>query len=482
MGVIPPETKLAPRNPGVKPWSELSVNEQRFAARLQEAFAAMLDHTDAQIGRLSAFLKSVGQWDNTLFVVLSDNGASQEGGPTGVLDEMKWFNGIRENVDEAVRAAGRHRRPQQPLQHPLGLGPGRQHAAEVVQAEHPRRRRARSADHALAGGAEGGRRDPRPVLPRHRHRPDHPRRPGHRAARGGRRRAADAGARRQPCPDLRRSRRQAGARPAVFRDARPPRRLEDGWKAVTHHEPGMPFDDDKWELYHLDEDFSEHDDLAAGEPARLKEMVDLWWAEAERHGVLPLDDRGPIACSRASMPAGTAVVAPTASPTIRRSRTSSPTPAPRWRAAGPPRSSSTTRPGRRRRPDGLRQPQQRLALFVKDGRLVFDYNEFHRHTRVEAATPLTPGEHTHRAGRRPRRRRRRRRRPRRRRRGGGQRPWPRLLFMISSTGMDLGRSLSPVTDDYAAPVRLSRQASTRWCSTPRRCRRSARSRPRSGRR
>ena len=86
----------------MKPWSELSRDEQRFAARLQEAFAAMLDHTDAQIGRLTAFLKSIGEWDDTLFILLSDNGASQEGGPRGTMDEMKYFNGIPEDVAESV--------------------------------------------------------------------------------------------------------------------------------------------------------------------------------------------------------------------------------------------------------------------------------------------------------------------------------------------------------------------------------------------
>ena len=57
-GIVPTDTRLAPHNPGVKPWAELSDKERMFAARLQEAFAAMLDHTDAQIGRLVAFLKS----------------------------------------------------------------------------------------------------------------------------------------------------------------------------------------------------------------------------------------------------------------------------------------------------------------------------------------------------------------------------------------------------------------------------------------
>jgi arylsulfatase len=65
----------------------------------------------------------------------------------------------------------------------------------------------------------------------------------------------------------------------------------DGWKAVAYHPPGTPFDNDVWELFHLDRDFSEVDDLAAKEPERLAELVKLWWREAEAHNVLPLDDR-----------------------------------------------------------------------------------------------------------------------------------------------------------------------------------------------
>ena len=65
----------------------------------------------------------------------------------------------------------------------------------------------------------------------------------------------------------------------------------DGWKAVAFHPPGTPFEDDRWELFHLDRDFSETDDLAAREPERLKALVDVWWQQAEAHQVLPLDDR-----------------------------------------------------------------------------------------------------------------------------------------------------------------------------------------------
>lgn len=65
----------------------------------------------------------------------------------------------------------------------------------------------------------------------------------------------------------------------------------DGWKAVTYHAPGSDFEDDRWELYHLEEDFSETRDLAAEHPEKLEKLVELWWTEAGRHNVLPLDDR-----------------------------------------------------------------------------------------------------------------------------------------------------------------------------------------------
>ena len=103
LGVIPSGTQLAPRNPGVEKWDELPENQKRLAARLQEAFAAFLDHTDDQIGRLVNGLSDAGQLDNTIFILLSDNGASQEGGPFGVMHEMKFFNGILDTPEEAIK-------------------------------------------------------------------------------------------------------------------------------------------------------------------------------------------------------------------------------------------------------------------------------------------------------------------------------------------------------------------------------------------
>ena len=67
---------------------------------------------------------------------------------------------------------------------------------------------------------------------------------------------------------------------------------KDGWKAVAFHPKGHDYNDDVWELYHLDEDFSEYFDLAKEMPEKLAELVTAWWVEAGRHKVLPLDDRG----------------------------------------------------------------------------------------------------------------------------------------------------------------------------------------------
>ena len=102
MGLLPEGTELAPRNPGVEAWDDLPENQQRLAIRLQEAYAAFLDHTDEQIGRFIDALRTLGELDNTLVVLLSDNGASQEGGPFGVMHEMKFFNFLIETPDEAI--------------------------------------------------------------------------------------------------------------------------------------------------------------------------------------------------------------------------------------------------------------------------------------------------------------------------------------------------------------------------------------------
>jgi arylsulfatase A-like enzyme len=451
MGIVPSDTKLAPHNPGVKPWSELSDNQQRFAARLQEAFAAMLDHTDHQIGRLMQFLKSIDRWDNTLFVLLSDNGASQEGGQAGVLDEMKWFNGIRESADEAVARLDDIGGPDSHCNIPWGWAQaGNTPLKWYKQNTHGGGVRDPLIMHWPAAIKTGGATrdqfchaiDVAPTIL---------------DALGIETPDVVAGVPQTPVHGVSLAPTFADPAATLDRDIQYFEMLghrgiwKDGWKAVTHHEPGMPFDDDTWELYHLAQDFSEHDDLAEAQPQKLKELVDLWWAEADKHGVLPLDDRGLFALFAASRRPGL--------PTARDRFIYHPPISHIVSDACAPVARGWTTEVTLTHPDGNGDGaliargslNSGLALFIKNGRLVFDYNDFHRHTRLEARAPLTPGPHTIVLDVR--------------RNGDGSAEAdlrvdgepvaagkiPRLLFIISSTGMDLGRSLSPVTSDYAAP-------------------------------
>jgi arylsulfatase A-like enzyme len=94
LGIVPANTKLSRHDPDVQDWSKLSADERRLYARMMEVFAGFLEHTDHYIGELIAFLKDMGEYDNTLIMVVSDNGASAEGGPTGSVNEGKFFNNV----------------------------------------------------------------------------------------------------------------------------------------------------------------------------------------------------------------------------------------------------------------------------------------------------------------------------------------------------------------------------------------------------
>jgi len=450
LGVIPRETQLAPRNPGVRPWSELSDDERRFAARLQEAYAAFLDHTDAQIGRLVEFLRGIGRLDNTFLVVMSDNGASQEGGPTGVLDEMRWFNGMPEDVDAAVRRLDDIGGPNSHSNIPWGW----------AQAGNTPLKWYKQNTHG------GGVRDPLIV-----HHPARLKAPGFRRQfchvidlaptilelAGAQAPDVFAGVPQMPIHGK-------SLVPALHDAHAPPARdtqyfemlghrgiWRGGWKAVTRHRQGGSFDEDRWELYHLETDFSESTDLAAREPDRVKELVDLWWHEAERHGVLPLDDRGAAMLFRAAPRPGL--------PTSRARFVYYPPVSHIVSDACPSAARSFTITVLLDHPaeggDGALiargNSNSGFALYVKDGRLTFDYNAFHEHTRVVAARALEPGRHRLEL-----------RVARAADKSAAVALWadgtplatgqiPRLLVILSSTGMDFGRSLAPVNADYAAP-------------------------------
>ena len=393
-GVIPPGTPLAPRNPGVRPWDELSDNEKRLAARMQEAFAAFLDHTDDQIGRLVEGLRRLGQLDNTILVVHADNGASQEGGPFGVMHEMKFFNGIIEMPDEAIKHIDDIGGPNSHCNYPWGW----------AQCGNTPYRWYKQNTH------EGG-----VHVPMILHWPD-----GIPAAERGTKRdqftfVADIvptiydllGV--EP-PSVRRGLEQipltGRSFASVIGDASAPATntvqyfenggslavVADGWKAVLKHTPGKPYGEETWELYHLAEDRSECTDLAATMPEKLDEMVALWWEQAEENGVLPLDDRG-VALFGA------------------RFRRNSPHPEDRRYVYRPPMSplpgqASAAIGGRnvdmvaRITSDGSAEgvifatgtQNSGMSLFVQNRRFVLDYNAFGDHTIVESSMEVPAGD------------------------------------------------------------------------------------------
>ena len=293
LGIIPEGTKLAPRNPGVDAWEDLPDAQKKLAARLQEAFAAFLDHTDDQIGRIINGLRDIGQLDNTIVILLSDNGASQEGGPFGVMHEMKFFNGILEKPGEAVERIDDIGGPHSHTNYPWGWAQagntpfkwykqntheGGVHVPLIIhwsegieesQNGQLRNQFANVSDIAPTIYELLGITPPEiyrgieqlPVT-------------GHSFAHL-----------------LNNSEAESNNKVQYFEMAGSRAIIAEGWKAVTRHIQGTDYDDEPWELYDLSSDWSECNDLAESNQSKLKELQELWWDEAHKHGVMPLDDR-----------------------------------------------------------------------------------------------------------------------------------------------------------------------------------------------
>ena len=392
LGVIPADTELAPRNPGVEPWESLSDNQKRLACRLQEAYAAFLDHTDAQIGRLMDSLVRLGLDDNTMVVLLADNGASQEGGPFGVLHEMKFFNFLIETPDQAIDRIDEIGGPHSHSNYPWGWAQaGNAPFKWYKQNTHEGGIHVPLIVRWPAGiGDRGGLRD------QFHHVNDIV--PTIYEALGVRPPEVYRGLEQMPVSGTPMN--------YAFNEPSAPSRkitqyyemgghraiVHEGWKAVTRHIPGTAFDDDRWELYHVAVDRSETRDRAADEPERLSMMIDLWWREAEREGVLPLDDRGVELF-------GVHTADRTPHPLSRRyvyTPPMSPLPSQASASIGG-RSWDLEAHVTIRSSEGVLYAtgteNSGLSLFVDAGRLVFDYNIFGEHHIVRSSEQIDDGRH-----------------------------------------------------------------------------------------
>ncbi len=300
MGIIPQDTELPPRPHWIQEWGGLSDDEKHLYARMMEVFAGFMSHTDAQIGRLLDFLEETGQLDNTLIVAISDNGASAEGGPHGLLNEASFFNRIPETFEENLARIDELGSPSVFNHYPFGW---------AWAGNTPFQRWKREVH-------EGGVADPFII-----HWPAGIEAKGE--IRGQYAHAVDItptvlellgidpphqvkGVTQSPIEGHSFAHTLADPAAKSAHDTQYYEMLGNravyhrGWKAVTYHgtqgmiydgvtDPMKPFDEDTWELYHIEDDFAEARDLAGEHPQKLRELQDIWWVHAARYNVLPIN-------------------------------------------------------------------------------------------------------------------------------------------------------------------------------------------------
>lgn len=308
MGIVPENTQLPPRDQYVKAWDSLTEDEKKVYSRMAEVHAGYIDYTDEQIGRFMDYLDESGLLNNTMIIVLSDNGASPEGDANGYTNTVLWSNGMSEggdssglmsdyihvsNISNMLAKLDELGGPMSYPTYPLGW----------AMADNTPERLYKWTTN------EGGVRDPLIIY-------------------WPAEIEVDGIVRSQFChaidivptvlevlgiqaPEVYRGVPQMpveGTSIAYTFD-NPDETTHkivqyfemmgtrglwyDGWKAVAFHHTnsGGNFDQDVWELYNLTEDVSESHNLASEYPELVKEMQERWWAEAGKYNVLPLDDR-----------------------------------------------------------------------------------------------------------------------------------------------------------------------------------------------
>lgn len=305
-GILPKNTVLTdlnflPKevaNPAdyVRPWNNLSEDEKKLFSRMAEVFAGFSEYTDAQAGRIIDYLEETGQLENTIVIYAADNGASGEGSPNGSVNENKFFNGYPDELAENLKYMSVLGSPDTYNHYPTGW---------AAAFSTPFKMFKRYSEYA------GGTNDPLVISW-----------PKGIKARGELRHQYHHAVDIVPTildicgiqmPETYRGVKQyplSGVSMKYTFDAAPDAPTQkhvqyyamlgtrgiwkDGWKAAALHAPLTNkgnFDKDEWELYNVAEDRSESKNLAKENPAKLKELIDAWFEEAEKNKVLPLDDR-----------------------------------------------------------------------------------------------------------------------------------------------------------------------------------------------
>jgi arylsulfatase len=310
LGIVPKETVLSRHDPDVQDWNKLSADERRLYARMMEVFAGFLSHTDHYIGELIQFLKNLGEYENTLIMVISDNGASAEGGPTGSVNENKFFNNVPEDLKQNLAAIDDIGGPKYFNHYPWGWT----HAGNTPFRRWKRETYRGGVSDPFIVSFPKGMKARGEVRTQYAHAIDMV--PTVLEVLGIEAPTSIKGVTQTPI--------QGHSLAHTFDDAKALGKhitqyfemfghrslYHDGWRAVCPWpgtsfveaglEFGAPISSDKlteldakgWELYNLGVDFAETKNLAESERARLTAMIGMWYAEAGKYNVLPIDSRG----------------------------------------------------------------------------------------------------------------------------------------------------------------------------------------------
>ena len=326
LGLLPPDTELSGINPHgepavtgpngepwpmldtVRPWDTLSDDEKRLFARMAEVFAGYVEYSDDQVGRVIDYLAESGELDNTIIVVVSDNGASGEGGPNGTFNEWRFFNGVPTPTELTLQHIDE-------LGSPLSYNHYNTGWAWAFDTPFPYWKRWAGyeggiADMCLVSWPARVPADSRP-RPQYVHAVDVV--PTIYELIGVTPPATLNGFEQSPI--------EGESFAASLLDPEVPGKstqfyamlgqralYEDGWLACTLHPPLSSwghFDQDVWELYHVEVDRSQSTNLADREPERLTRMIERWFELADQYHGLPLDDRNALEQILADRPSGT---------------------------------------------------------------------------------------------------------------------------------------------------------------------------------
>lgn len=299
LGVVPPDTKLAPKPEAIKDWDRLNADEKKLFARQMEVFAAFAEYTDSEVGRLIDTLKDLGQLDNTLiFYVLGDNGASAEGGANGLFNEMTYFNGVQESVQDVLKHYDELGGPNSYGHYAAGWAvAGNTPFTWVKQVASSYG----GTRNALAVHWPKGIKGKGEIRSQWHHVIDIA--PTILEAAGLPEPKEVNGVPQTPIEgvsmlySLNEAKAADRHKTQYFEIFGNRAIYNDGWLAGTVHKapwepkPRATFESDIWELYDTRSDFSLRNDLAKTNPAKLKEMQQVFLAEAGKYPILPLDDR-----------------------------------------------------------------------------------------------------------------------------------------------------------------------------------------------